>query len=117
MSAECVAERSDDDAQPDDAQPDDAQPEDAQPEDAQPSGHVRRGTLLGREREQREIGAVIDSVIAGHSGVVLVRGEPGVGKTALVTAAADGAGRAGAAVLLGRAVAFEQSLPLSLIHI
>ena len=86
MSAECVAERSDDDAQPDDAQPDDAQPEDAQPEDAQPSGHVRRGTLLGREREQREIGAVIDSVIAGHSGVVLVRGEPGVGKTALVTA-------------------------------
>ncbi|SKX75308.1 AAA family ATPase [Gordonia sp. w5E2] len=112
MSAECVAERSGDDAQPDDAQSDEAQPD-----EAQPSGHVRRGALLGREREQREIGGVIDSVIAGHSGVVLVRGEPGVGKTALVTAAADGAGRAGAAVLLGRAVAFEQSLRNALLQV
>ena len=97
MSAECVAERSDD--------------------RAEPSGPVRRGTLLGREREQRELADVIDSVFAGGTGVLLVRGEPGVGKTALVTAVADGAGKAGASVLLGRAVAFEQSLPNALLQV
>ena len=40
--------------------------------------------LLGRSREIERLGRLIEATRQGESGVLVVRGEPGVGKTALV---------------------------------
>jgi predicted ATPase len=40
--------------------------------------------LRGRSRELTALGRFIDGVRAGESRVLVVRGEPGVGKTALL---------------------------------
>src|SRR5690349_6210275 len=57
--------------------------------------------LIGRDHAaallRGEIGRAVDS----HGGLVLVTGEAGIGKTALVTAAAQEARRGGALVLSG----------------
>src|SRR4051794_38709369 len=59
--------------------------------------------LVGRERDLAEIAATLDQVEAGRGGVVLVAGEPGIGKTRLLEEAArQGDGR-GFAVTWGRA--------------
>ncbi len=42
------------------------------------------GQLLGRRREREVLERVLTAARAGHGGVLIVRGEPGVGKTALV---------------------------------
>lgn len=47
--------------------------------------------LLGRRREQAELEALIGRARAGHSGALVVCGEAGVGKTALLDRMADGA--------------------------
>ena len=51
--------------------------------------------LRGRRAECAGIDRVLDGVRAGHSGVLVLRGEPGVGKSALLdhalAAASDGA--------------------------
>ena len=48
--------------------------------------------LAGRETEQRQIGQLLRQALAGTSGVLVLRGDPGIGKTALVDYAADRAG-------------------------
>ena len=48
--------------------------------------------LLDREREQRELDLLIQQARAGTSGAILLRGEPGIGKTALLGYAAERAG-------------------------
>ena len=40
--------------------------------------------LLGREREQAAIDRLVESARDGHGGALVVHGEPGVGKTALL---------------------------------
>ena len=40
--------------------------------------------LLGREREREVVGRLLEGVRAGHGGVLVLHGEPGVGKTALL---------------------------------
>jgi DNA-binding CsgD family transcriptional regulator len=40
--------------------------------------------LLGREREREALGRLLQAAHSGHAGVLVVRGEPGVGKTALL---------------------------------
>jgi DNA-binding CsgD family transcriptional regulator len=50
--------------------------------------------LLGREAECRRIDALLARARAGSSGVLVIRGEPGIGKTALLDHAAATAGRA-----------------------
>jgi hypothetical protein len=40
--------------------------------------------LLGRRRESRALDGFVDAVRAGQSRVIVIRGEPGVGKTALL---------------------------------
>src|SRR4051812_13763201 len=42
------------------------------------------GRLLGRERERGALSGLLDAVRGGHGGVLVVHGEPGVGKTALL---------------------------------
>lgn len=44
----------------------------------------RRGTLIGRRHEQQLLAGVVDRARGGHSGVLVIRGEAGIGKTALL---------------------------------
>jgi DNA-binding CsgD family transcriptional regulator len=47
--------------------------------------------LLGRRRERDVLDRVLESARAGHGGVLVVYGEPGVGKTALLDSTVDSA--------------------------
>src|SRR3981081_2204360 len=49
------------------------------------------GQLLGREREREALGRLLDGVRGGRGGVVVVHGEAGVGKTALLEYAVEAA--------------------------
>ncbi|MBI4218784.1 MAG: AAA family ATPase, partial [Chloroflexi bacterium] len=64
---------------------------------------VGRGDLLvGREREMAELTAVLVDALAGHGRIVMLVGEPGIGKTRTAQELSDiGRGR-GAEVLWGR---------------
>jgi hypothetical protein len=57
--------------------------------------------LIGREHAAGVLRAQIERAVASHGGLVLVTGEAGIGKTALVTGAAEEARRLGALVLSG----------------
>ena len=49
------------------------------------------GTLIGRRSELEAIGRVVDRAREGRSGVLVVRGVAGVGKTALLDHCASAA--------------------------
>jgi hypothetical protein len=51
-----------------------------------------RGLLLGRESEREVLDRLLDGVRGGRGGVLVVHGEPGVGKTALLDYAVEAAG-------------------------
>ncbi|MEV4514233.1 AAA family ATPase [Dactylosporangium sp. NPDC049525] len=55
--------------------------------------------IIGRDHPAGLLRAAVDRAVASHGGLVLVAGEPGIGKTTLVTAAADEARQRGALVL------------------
>ena len=59
--------------------------------------------LRGRESEQVVIASLLDGVRGFRSGVLVLRGQPGVGKSALLE---DAQGRAGGMLVL-RAVGVE----------
>ncbi|MBB2946656.1 DNA-binding SARP family transcriptional activator [Actinoplanes lutulentus] len=58
--------------------------------------------LVGRTEELAVLRQAMDSALAGGTGLVLVEGEPGAGKTRLVEEAAGEAGRRGAHVVWGQ---------------
>ena len=65
------------------------------------SGRISRhghagGTLVGRERELAELTSGLEQAIAGHGTVVLLAGEPGIGKTSLARTLSDEAEARGA---------------------
>ena len=64
----------------------------------------RRPPLVGREPELRALAGHLDSALRGEGRVVLVRGEPGIGKTRLAEELASMAEQRAAAVLWGRCV-------------
>ncbi|MCM4084314.1 ATP-binding protein [Paractinoplanes hotanensis] len=71
--------------------------------------------LFGRETELDRIARFLESV--RHSGDVrLVRGEPGVGKSALIAAAADLAAEAGLRVLRASGSEFEADVSYSMLN-
>jgi predicted ATPase len=43
-----------------------------------------RAVLYGRDAERAQIGALLDAARVSRSGVLVVRGEAGIGKTALL---------------------------------
>ncbi|MCV7377918.1 transcriptional regulator [Mycobacterium alsense] len=47
-------------------------------------GDVGRGTLVGRRAEQQKLSELVDRVRGGGSAVLVLRGEAGIGKTALL---------------------------------
>jgi tetratricopeptide (TPR) repeat protein len=58
--------------------------------------------FVGRARELDVLGATLDAVIAGQGRILLVSGEPGIGKTRLAEELADRARAVGAVVAWGR---------------
>ncbi|HVK21846.1 MAG TPA: AAA family ATPase [Actinokineospora sp.] len=58
-------------------------------------------TLIGRDHPAASLRAHVERATHSHGGLVLVTGEAGIGKTTLVTDAADAARAAGAQVLSG----------------
>ena len=52
-------------------------------------GHAGPKHLLGRRREQQMLAGLLGRAREGHSGVLVIRGEAGIGKTALVTELVD----------------------------
>src|ERR1700761_3455267 len=65
-------------------------------------------TLLGREREREVLDRLLDAARAGHGGVLVMYGEPGVGKTALLEYAVE----AGAEFRIAHAAGVEAEMEL-----
>jgi len=65
--------------------------------------------LLDRVAEQRELGLLIEQAKTGTSGAIVLRGEPGIGKTALLDYAASQAG----AMRILRATGIESEVELA----
>ncbi|HSD01249.1 MAG TPA: AAA family ATPase [Gaiellales bacterium] len=70
--------------------------------------------LIGRHAEQEELGALIKAVRASRSGVLVLRGEPGVGKSALLAELAEQA--EGMLVIRATGVEAESELPFAGVH-
>jgi DNA-binding CsgD family transcriptional regulator len=75
---------------------------------AAPSDHGFAAELVGRKRECRLLDDLLDAVRGGHSRVLVIRGEAGIGKTALLDHLRRRA--AGCRVVGVSAVASEQDL-------
>jgi tetratricopeptide (TPR) repeat protein len=72
---------------------------------------VSRSSFVGREQERATLDTCLRAAVAGEGQVVLVAGEPGVGKTRLAEETAHRARAAGLAVATGRATEDEGSPP------
>jgi DNA-binding CsgD family transcriptional regulator len=70
--------------------------------------------LLGRRNERAVLDGLLETVHAGRSGALVVRGEAGVGKTALLDYAVDAA--SGMRVVRAVGVEFETELPFAALH-
>jgi DNA-binding CsgD family transcriptional regulator len=70
--------------------------------------------LIGRDAEQARIESVLDDARARRAGVLVLRGEPGVGKTTLLEAAIQGA--TDFRILTSTAVQSERELPFAGVH-
>src|SRR5918912_4431058 len=70
--------------------------------------------LYGRDEERALIGALLDAARESRSGALVVRGEPGIGKSALLEDARERA--ADMHVLAARGVESESELPFAGLH-
>ena len=70
---------------------------------ANPLDRLARGVFVGRERELERLRSALDSAFAGRGSVVLLVGEPGIGKTRTTQELETYARMRGAKVLWGRA--------------
>nr|WP_055501685.1 helix-turn-helix transcriptional regulator [Nonomuraea pusilla] len=73
--------------------------------------------LIGREREQERLDELLERARAGHSGAVVVRGEAGIGKTALLAGLAARAEERGVRLVRGLGIESEAELPFSGLHL
>jgi DNA-binding CsgD family transcriptional regulator len=73
--------------------------------------------LHGRATERSAIDRLLADARAGRSGALVVRGEPGIGKTALLDDAAVAAGSAGIQVVRGAGVQSEAELSFAGLHL
>ena len=71
--------------------------------------------VAGRDAELTALGEVLDELRAGRGRAVLVEGEAGIGKSALVAAALARDGSSGTRVLTGVCDELTQQLPLSVV--
>src|ERR1700749_3041163 len=75
-----------------------------------PEGHPRE-RLRGRSREQERLGRLLTRMRSGRSGVLVVRGEAGIGKTALLEQLVEQA--AGSMVARAAGVQADMELPFA----
>ena len=71
------------------------------------------GPLVGRDAELAELDVMLDLLAGGASGCVAVEGEPGIGKTSLLSELRHRAENRGCLVIDGVAAEFERDLPFS----
>jgi DNA-binding CsgD family transcriptional regulator len=90
-------------------------PEDFTVSSAVPPTQRLGGDLVGRDAELRAVSAFLDEGAAGGA-TLLLQGEPGVGKTALLDAAAGAAQTAGTLVLRCAGAEFESDIGFSALH-
>ncbi len=79
--------------------------------DAEPSRHVPERVFVGRGPELATLRAGLERAIAGRGGVLLMAGEPGIGKSELADQLAREAAACDATVLWGRAWEGEGAPP------
>ena len=80
---------------------------------AGPRPRARRGPLVGRQAELAALGTALREAVRGRGSVVLVTGDPGLGKTRLVQECRRRA-PAGTVWLEGRCASYASSTPYSL---
>ncbi|MDA1091966.1 MAG: protein kinase [Acidobacteria bacterium] len=80
---------------------------------AGPSGPQTRAALVGRERELSEAREFLDRLTAGKGGLLLIGGEPGVGKTRLSQAIMDEARARRVLCLVGHCYEMEGMPPFT----
>jgi DNA-binding NarL/FixJ family response regulator len=93
----------------------------AEPARGSQTWHVRRGwtapagrvALVGRRAELERLAAAAAAARAGRGTIVLISGEPGIGKTAILAALLDGAAAAGARIASGAAEELEMRVPFA----
>ena len=71
--------------------------------------------MVGREAEFEQVAAMLGGVAEGAGGILLVEGEPGIGKSSLVQGLVERAAHAGMVVFSARAEELEQRRPFGLI--
>jgi predicted ATPase/DNA-binding winged helix-turn-helix (wHTH) protein len=76
-----------------------------------PTVNARIGRFVGRERERAELSSALADARGGHGRLVLVAGEPGIGKSRLCSELAAEAGEVGMTVMLGHCSEHE-AVPL-----
>ncbi|HEX2234382.1 MAG TPA: ATP-binding protein, partial [Thermoleophilaceae bacterium] len=74
------------------------------------------GVLLDREGELEALGTLIEDASAGRGRLALVEGEPGIGKTALLGAAAELAADAGALAVEARGAELEREFGFGVVR-
>jgi len=72
---------------------------------------LTRTPFVGRDREMARLQAKLDEARAGHGGLVMLVGEPGIGKSRTIEEFAEQARAAGALVLAGRCFEGEWAPP------
>jgi tetratricopeptide (TPR) repeat protein len=85
-------------------------PDDQQPVttgELNPLDRLAGGVFVGRERELEALRTAVNEAFSGHGQIVLLAGEPGIGKTRLAEELATYAGMRGARVLRGRSDDWE----------
>ena len=71
------------------------------------------GPIVGRDAELAQLDALLDALMGGASACVAVEGEPGIGKTSLLSELRHRARERGCLVLGGVAAEYERDLPFS----
>jgi DNA-binding CsgD family transcriptional regulator len=79
-------------------------------------GAAPAGGLCGRNRELSVLFRLVDRSTGGGGGALVLRGDPGIGKSALLAAAAARAREHGVRVLTGVGVQSEARLPFAGLH-
>jgi DNA-binding CsgD family transcriptional regulator len=79
---------------------------------APPPPQVAVSSLIGRDHELATLARLVENVMAGQGGSLLIEGEPGIGKSALVGAALAIAAGADCQVFWGAGDELGQTLPL-----
>jgi predicted ATPase len=67
--------------------------------------------IVGRDVELAELDAMLSALASGASTCVAIEGEPGIGKTRLLSELGHRAEANGCLVVTGAAAAFERDLP------